>query len=266
MSNAHFQNEAWYLYGSSCVFSQEASDSSEHELLFLHGRYETIEHWRTLTDQLGFGARSTFIDLPGFGRSFTMDGKPLSLSEHVDITANYILSRNHELVLVGHDVGGAIVQLAALKTERQAPHLVKGIILLNSASLSHFRSPKWKYFLLHEMNKLLHSSERLLAEHRDKMHCPELAHMRSLSESWPSDEETQIELHWKMRHFEKPVLILWGNRDKLNPAREVNELMANYPNVELFQDESVGHWPWLEYPEWVSTKVQEFLFKIHVSA
>jgi pimeloyl-ACP methyl ester carboxylesterase len=261
VSTARLQNEAWYLYGGSCVYSQEALDSSAHELLFLHGRYETTEHWKTLTDQLDFGARSTFIDLPGFGRSFTMDGKSLSLGEHVEITTNYILSRNHELILVGHDVGGIVVQLAALETQRQAPHLIKGLILLNSSSLNHLHCPKWKYFLAHEMKKLIHSSEKLLLEHREKMHAPEFSHIHTLSTSWP-DEPTRIELHWKMRNFDKPVLVLWGNRDSLNPPNEVNDLMANYPNVELFQDDTIGHWPWLEYPEWVSTKVQEFLFKL----
>jgi pimeloyl-ACP methyl ester carboxylesterase len=262
VSNAHVQNEAWYLYGNSCVLSQEASDFSQNELLFLHGRYETNEHWHVLTDQLDFRARSTFIDLPGFGRSFTTDGRPLSLDQQVDILSNYILSRKHELVLVGHDLGGAIVQLAALEIERRAPHLVKGLILLNVSSLTHLHCPRLKYFLSRQLRKLIHSSGKPLLEHQAQMHSPEIAHLLSLSESWP-DEDRQIELHWKMRHFEKPVLVLWGNRDDLNPAHEVNDLMANYPNVELFQKDNVGHWPWIEFPEWVSTKIQEFLFKIH---
>jgi pimeloyl-ACP methyl ester carboxylesterase len=260
------QNEAWYFYGNSCVVSQEASevasDFPQNELLFLHGRYETSDHWRSLTDQPDFGACSTFMDLPGFGRSFTMDGKALSLDEHVAITANYILSRQHQLILVGHDVGGAIIQLAALETERQAPHLIKGLILLNTASLTHLHCPKLKYFLSHQLKKLLLAAGKPLREH--EMNCPEMAHMHSLSESWPNGE-TLTEIHRKMRHFNKPVLVLWGNRDALNPAHEVNEIMANYPNVELFQDESIGHWPWIEYPQWVSGKVREFLFRIHSS-
>jgi pimeloyl-ACP methyl ester carboxylesterase len=233
----------------------------QHELLFLHGRYETHEHWRVLTDRLDFRAKSTFIDLPGFDRSLAMEEKPLSLFDHVDIAVNYILSRDHELVLVGHDLGGAIIQLAALEVELKAPRLLKGLILFNSSSLTHFHCPKWKYFLSREMKKLLRTAGKPLVEHRDKMRSPEITSMRILSESWP-DEEKRIQIHWEMRHFKKPVLVLWGNRDEMNPAREVNELVANYPDVELHQEESVGHWPWIEKPEWVLTKVQEFLFKI----
>jgi pimeloyl-ACP methyl ester carboxylesterase len=190
-----------------------------------------------------------------------MDAKPLSLDEQVEITSNYILSRNHKLILVGHDLGGAVAQLAALEAERRAPELIKGLILINTSSLTHLHCPSLKYFIKRELKKLFRCSEKLLSEHRCKMCSPEIAHLHSLSESWP-DEEKRIEIHFKMRHFEKPVLVLWGSRDEMNPAHEVNELMANYPFVEFFQDESVGHWPWLEYPEWVSTKVQEFLFKV----
>jgi pimeloyl-ACP methyl ester carboxylesterase len=260
-------SENWFLYGNSCVVSQEAPHaevgSFSNELLFLHGRFETSELWTTLTDLFEHGVKSSFIDLPGFGRSFTMNGKPLSLDEHVEMCSNYIVSRDRQLILVGHDVGGIIGQLAALETERQAPHLIRGLILINSSSLNHLYCPKWRYFLARQLKKLLHSSGKPLAEHACKLSCPEILPMHSLSITWPT-EERRTEIHRSMRHFEKPVLVLWGNRDEVNPPREVNELMANYPNVELFQDDSVGHWPWIEQPNWVSNKVQEFLFRIPV--
>ena len=95
--------------------------------------------------------------------------------------------------------------------------------------------------------------------------CKLVASMRSavqsVSETWPDPAE-QSELHLATKTFDKPVLLLWGGKDELNPPHRAHELMLTYPDAELFQNDQSGHWPLVEHPEWVATKLKEFFFRL----
>jgi pimeloyl-ACP methyl ester carboxylesterase len=269
-------NETWYIYGRACLASQEferegeASKVQDDEILFLHGRFGNSTLWESLLGSHDLFVKSTSLDFPGFGRSFTLDGAPLSLSEQVALTVEYILSRNQasadkagkRLLLVGHDLGAAIAQMTAFHLEKTAPSLISGLVLMNTCSLSHFVCPGSTWGLRHKLKKLIKASSGLLPDHKKMINSPKRSTLLNVSETWPDFHDQEI-FKESMKRFEKPVLLLWGTLDEMNPPAEAGELMHTYPDIELFQHDLAGHWPWIEHPEWVATKLKEFLFRLH---
>ena len=142
-------SEAWYIYRNSCFVTVEnqANDLGvQGNVLFLHGRYGSCDVWDGVLTAYETPLQSSCIEFPGFGRSFTMDGRALSVPELVELTVQYVQSHHKngtekEIILVGHDLGGAIAQMAALKLEETNPSLVGGLVLLNSCSLAGFPHP-----------------------------------------------------------------------------------------------------------------------------
>jgi pimeloyl-ACP methyl ester carboxylesterase len=284
-------NEAWYVYRSSCVLSLESPEQDrsfdpgalQEEMLFLHGRYGNCEVWNPVIQSYGaFHGRMLSLDFPGFGRSFTMDGCPLSVSQLVEVTIQYILARDQErLVLVGHDLGAAVAQLAALRLESLDPTRIAGLVLLNACSFRGFhyrrlgpdswlellKRPSQRRIGQRRLRRLLksaasrYSHQDFAREMKKLLFAPRRASILSLCESWPSPSE-QESIREEMRRFEKPILLLWGSLDSLNPPEHAHELMLTYPDVELFQHDLCGHWPLIEQPEWVARKLKEFLFKL----
>jgi len=282
-------SEAWYIYRNSCFVTDERPQndskpdvSAQGDILFLHGRYGSCDVWDGVLSAYETPLVSSCLEFPGFGRSFTLDGRALSVPELVELTVQYVQSRKgkeREVILVGHDLGGAIAQMAALKLERSDPSLVGGMVLLNSCSLEEFPCPKLNWDLILELwrwptqrrvgqtklRQLLNTSRSMLPgilkEAQNKVTAPMRSTVQAVSQTWPDPAE-QTQLHQAMRRFDKPVLLLWGGKDELNPPHHAHELMLTYPDVELFQHDQAGHWPLVEHPEWVANKLKEFFFKL----
>jgi pimeloyl-ACP methyl ester carboxylesterase len=285
-------SEAWYIYRNSCFVADERphelkpSTGLQSDILFLHGRYGSCDVWDGVLSAYETPLESSCLEFPGFGRSFTLDGRALSVPDLVELTVQYVQSRKRkqdgkgrEVILVGHDLGGAIAQMAALKLERSDPSLVAGMVLLNSCSLEDFPCPKFNLDLILELwrwpgqrrvgqtklRQLLNTSRSMLPaifkEAQNKVVAPMRSTVQAVSQTWPDPAE-QSQLHQAMKRFDKPVLLLWGGRDELNPPHHAHELMLTYPDVELFQHDQSGHWPLVEHPEWVANKLKEFFFKL----
>ncbi|MFJ8962205.1 alpha/beta fold hydrolase [Lentzea sp. NPDC102401] len=59
--------------------------------------------------------------------------------------------------------------------------------------------------------------------------------------------------------FEHPVLVYACEVDPISPVRRCVELAGLFPDATLFVHEGVGHYPWVEDPETVSSRIEEFL-------
>ncbi|MEU3644962.1 alpha/beta hydrolase [Lentzea sp. NPDC034063] len=59
--------------------------------------------------------------------------------------------------------------------------------------------------------------------------------------------------------FGHPVLVYACEVDPISPVRRCVELAALFPDATLFVHEGVGHYPWVEDPETVSSRIEEFL-------
>ena len=56
-----------------------------------------------------------------------------------------------------------------------------------------------------------------------------------------------------------PVLVLWGEQDRLFPVEQLESLRQTCPLVEIHTFPDVGHWPYAEVPEGFNATLIDFL-------
>src|SRR5262249_53310983 len=148
---------------------------------------------------------------------------------------------------------------------------VAAVVLMNSACLTRkLKKLHQGWFTPFRVNHFLRTSKALSFEDRLSLQRPwqERATRHSLiqsfsalEKSWPSHYEQQV---WKKAIGElyQPVLLLWGERDLINPTDVGAGLVQKLPGAWFFSHEDLGHWPSLENPQWVLSKLKDFIFKV----
>ncbi len=271
-------NEYWFSFRNACVSVSETipmgkTNPSNYTLFFLHGRFGQAEIWESLIQGLSHQFPCMTVDLPGFGKSFLAEDRFFSFIEHSHLIIqllNHFSRPQQKVILIGHDVGGAIAQLCALKQ----PGKVAALVLLNSAlvarALTSIRIGVNGWLIKRKVRKLVEYSEKLTPEMRKVLtaswECSGnrkgfLGSFRALQDSWPEHYER---LHWKgaLQNLVQPVLLLWGGSDPINPPEVGAEMVQKFPDAYYFIHEQAGHWPHLEEPQWVLTKMREFIFRV----
>lgn len=265
--------EHWLRYRDCSIAAYECAPANSRGLLvFLHGRFGSSAIWSRVAQQLKGSFRCLFLDFPGFGDSFSIDDRGLTLSESADLVIQVIeqLGSDGPVVLVGHDTGAAIAQVCAHRN----PERVSALVMLNAACLVNElpeASLAWRGWIMQwRLHQLLRSSKNLSRESRLGLLRPwqfsasrnaMLNALGALEHSWPDDSER---LAWResIVSFQRPVLLLWGARDQWNPPRNAFETVQRLPDSHFFQNDLCGHWPCLEQPNWVIAKMKDFLFRI----
>jgi len=260
------------------VVDEAVPEDARGTVVFLHGRYGCNAAWEPLIFDLSRHFRCLAIELPGFGGSFFLDDdREATLAELGELVSEVLERLGVDLertVWVGHDTGGALAQLLTAKAAR----LPAGIVLVNSACLSlpltggehDLVSALSGWAHRRRLRSLLRQSGRLPDEvrrslehvwHQMGARGDVLRSVQGIAHGWPQGD---LELRrWgdALRTFTRPVLVLWGRRDELNPPEIAALLMRTYPDAELFEHEDCGHWPGLEQTGWVLSKLRPFLFR-----
>jgi pimeloyl-ACP methyl ester carboxylesterase len=244
-------------------------------LFFLHGRFGDGEIWWPIIDRLFPRFRCFSVDLPGFGHSFSSRERGLSLLEHSQIVRHLVerfVHKDERAVLIGHDVGGAIAQVCALEIS----NLISGIVLINCSGLAEpvrgIKTGLFGWSMRRRLRKLLLDSrkarESTLAQsllwdpwRNSHTRAALIRALRAFETSWPGPFERQ---HWReeLRKSQVPVLLLWGTHDPLNETEIGLKMIRELPEAYFFENEVAGHWPNLDDPDWVSTKILEFTFRL----
>lgn len=278
--------EHWFAFNDCCVHVSEAgpvglaeeSPAIRDVLLFLHGRFGDAESWIPLIRILSERFRCYSLDLPGFGSSFSVMDRALSLIEQAELVEHVCRrlaamgrrgSEQARVVVVGHDVGAAVAQICLLSASGAS-----AAILVNAASVTHplqtrvgargaAFGPSGRKVLSRALEaSRLSVTSRLLLEkawvaRQDRALF--LRAIRGLEESWPGTFESR---QWRKRLAEAPFpsLYLWGREDLMEGPLVSEDLLRDIPESDSFQVEC-GHWPHLEEPDWVAGKIREFLFR-----
>jgi pimeloyl-ACP methyl ester carboxylesterase len=273
------RQDHWFSFKDSCVSVIEnnpsASRKFKHALFFLHGRFGDAEMWQPLIEGLAPQFRCVNLDFPGFGRSFLSQGRPFSLLEYASLVHELIQKftlTEEKAILVGHDFGGGIAQLCTIKSPRK----VAALVLINSAGLTRSfdkMSTRFQgWFVRRKLKQMLNQAEFMAPHLKAALNYPwgELSSrqtlikaFRALDDSWPWHYERQV---WKgeLQNIDQPVLLLWGKNDTMNPPEMASELMQRLPEAYFYIHEQCSHWPSLEQPQWVLSKMKEFIFKMNL--
>lgn len=253
------------------------STEGEKCFFFLHGRFEHTEMWRPVVSALIARFRCITVDLPGFGHSFSVRDRGLSLLEQAMLVGQLIRRfrrASDQVILVGHDTGGGIAQLCAVQDGQMKGAGLAGLVLVSSSVIQdppRALNPGWfglsaRWRLIH----LLNQCGPLAPDQREDLVAPWFTRSsrralvrawRAIEDSWPGYFERQF---WQreLRRLDLPVLLLWGGKDSLNECGNGGRLVQSLQDAHFFVNSRVGHWPPLEDPQWVVTKLREFAFRV----
>jgi pimeloyl-ACP methyl ester carboxylesterase len=256
--------------GSLAYFDEGRGDP----LVFVHGLGCDFTHFEHLARPLSRTHRVIGVDMPGCGMSSKHHARH-SIATHTDalleLLAHLDLPR---VTLVGHSAGGMVSTLAALRE----PTCVERLVLINSAGIRRYprvarpivravMRPGLLEATLERaamplIGRIFHQrnayTEQFVADSLNRPRHPLLAEMAKVfSDLLPDLVEAPVREH--APQMTMPVLVIWGDRDRLVPMGDVAQVAARFPRGRLAVIRDCGHMPMIESPETVVTLLRNFV-------
>jgi pimeloyl-ACP methyl ester carboxylesterase len=264
--------------------------SGSPPVLFVHGLGSAgYLEWRFNLPAIGRSHEVFAPDLPGFGRSDQPpDGYGIPL--FAGVVEGYIRERGLRPVLVGTSMGGRV----ALEVALRSPDSVEKLVLVNALGVVRpnvqlfyplVLVPRVGETVLAVMREALHrlppaaiqryarrflqdpgDAERILDE-------PYLARMREMhategySRAYAStvralagrQARRSAGLLARLASTRLPVLLIWGEGDRLLPLERAREAVRELPGARLEVIEGAGHTPQAERPDRFNRVLEDFL-------
>jgi pimeloyl-ACP methyl ester carboxylesterase len=238
-------------------------------IIFLHGFPMHQGIWDEFGDK--FIAHNTVVsvDLPGFGKSPSLS--PGFTLEHVaDAVIAFV--EDHKFsgaVLVGHSLGG-YVSLAMIENR---PDLFDALILFHSTALPDTAERKAS------RNKVIESVERngalpftsgfIAPLFVDQQH-EGIERMKEIAATTPADTvigytkamRDRKDYVKTLRSFEKPTLLIAGEKDQGISVSSVYDQAKGCKNAEIEVIENVAHMGMVEKSIEAESRIKDFLKKI----
>lgn len=235
----------------------KARSSGAPILILIHGSGGSHLHWPAELRRLP-NATVYALDLPGHGRSNgpgrdTIEGYVTGLISFLDATGT------KRAVLVGHSLGGAISQVAALSHPervaglvligtgarlRVAPAILDGILEEFEKAIDAITRWEWAEDAPEELTRL---GRQILAETP-----PEITH----GDFAACDA---FDVMTRLGEIRAPTLVIAGTADRLTPHKYGVYLADHIPNARLLTVEGGGHMMALEQPRVLSEAVSDFI-------
>ncbi len=243
--------------GEDTYYVQRLTRGSDTSLVFIHGAGGTHRHWAHQVRGLA-SVNAYALDLPGHGRSGGQSRT--SISSYAEFLEGFVGALGlQRVVLVGHSMGGAIVQHFALNHTSR----VEGLVLVGTGARLRVL-PRILEGLLSDFDSTVDMllgyayaedapSQLVELDKREWLaNPPEVIHGDFLA----CDNFDVMERLGKIRC---PTLVLCGEDDLLTPAKYGRYLQENIPNATLSIVPGAGHMVMLEQPEQVNRAIEEFL-------
>ncbi|HMJ03847.1 MAG TPA: alpha/beta hydrolase [Conexibacter sp.] len=248
-------------------------------IVLFHGWSDSADTWRHVLARLGrMERRAIAVDLPGFGTAAPLDDGPML--PQLDAFAVAALAyagggarrrgrRAPRAIAVGNSLGGCV----ALRVGERAPERVDRVVALAPAGLDMAR-----WLTLIERDQVLRALAAVPVPLPTRVvqtavgrvyrtiafadpdavepgvvrafasHHPDRA---ALARMLASGRRLLPELHdpFQFDAIRCPVLLIWGDRDRLVFHRGAKRLLAAVPDSRLELFEGCGHSPQLECPD-----------------
>lgn len=224
----------------------EIIGNSEKEIIMLHGWGQDSTTFNNIVTSLKGQYKIYLIDLPGFGKSDEPD-HDYDLNDYAKIL-NQVISSYHikKPLVIGHSFGGRL----AIKYEATYGGLNK-IILVNSAGIKpkrncmyYFKVYYYKFikrvFSLPLFNKYKKS---VLNKFGSNDYKNATIRMRKVLVKVVNED-----LSHYMRKIKIPVLLFWGENDKVTPISNAYKMKELLKDSGLVVVKNSGHFSYLDDP------------------
>jgi pimeloyl-ACP methyl ester carboxylesterase len=264
------------LNGVRLYYYAAGSRGAGEPIVLLHG-FPTSSHlWSDVVPLLPSGHRVVVLDLLGFGRSDPPRAASLDVRAHADrvVTVLDALGINFACI-VGHDVGGGIAQLVAVRY----PHRVSRMGLVNSVAFDGWPSrevkiaratlpltrhlpPSWILSVMRrDLLRGYQDAEQgtrdvdlfLRAFAEDNGRATLVRHLAELR-----CEDTAA-IAPRLRNIVAPTAIVWGERDPFLPVTLAQRLHEAIPGSTLDVIPDARHFVPLESAHAVAASVARLL-------
>lgn len=256
------------IFGHRIRYSQEGIGP---HIVFVHGIGASSYVWRRLIPLLNKNFTLTTFDLLGFGWS----DKPASFAYDLDSQCDVILQFLKKLgiqkcYLVGSSMGGAICLRLAQTHPAQFP---KVVTLAPSADpkiafldlkplgfLSPIIQPMITDRFIKQIMKRVVSNKDLINEESLRHYTEPYKNKDAVvaftkSFSLLRDQRVFQDLD----KIQQPILILWGEKDKIIPFKFSKKISAKIKNMIFYSHPLAGHHPHEDEPLWTAEKITQFL-------
>ena len=259
-----------------------AGDEAAPPVVLVHGIGRTLDDWNATFPRLADSFRLIAPDLPGFGMSQRRP-EPAGLQSLARglLSTLAAVEEPRPVHIVGNSLGGAV----GMQTLLLEPERVASLALVNSAGfgaevtylLRMLAVPRLGPVLLRRPTRVglghaeraLYADRKLADRHRVDHAlrmarlpgaaefmaelCDALGTGRGVRPQWRS------ELLAAMAAHERPMLIVWGDRDRILPPSHLEMARRTFPNAQVRMFAGVGHMPQVECPDEFAELLREFL-------
>jgi 3-oxoadipate enol-lactonase len=268
-------NSASFKTGDGRFGYEAAGDPARTPLVFLHGIGGAARGWRGQLNYFGDRFRAVAWDMPGYGGSAPL--ATVSIATLADALQDFLQQIGAKKpVLVGHSIGGMIVQQWLAKY----PDTAAVIVLAQTSPAFGNAAGDWqKNFIEARLGPLDRGETmRTLAPSLVKGIIgdePDPAGMELARDCMASVPEATyrvtmlsmlgFDLRAALKAIAVPTLVLSGSKDKNAPAPTMAKMASYIPSAEYIDIEGAGHLVNLERPAAFNAALDQFL-KAHVAA
>lgn len=246
----------------------QAGPASALPMVFVHGLGGSLSSWQLVMGALAATHRMTAVDLPGHGRSGTTVPDSSIGGLAADIAAALRAVHAKPSVIVGHSLGGAVAMRLAL----DVPDLVAALVLIDSAGFGTEIAPELLELmasdggieaargllsLFFEDQKLVtdRGVEEMASFHADGGWAAQQAVASAAFGSGMQQPEPAV----RLAAIDRPVLLIWGERDRVIPVAHAFDAVTSLPDALLKVLPGIGHVPQVEQPAAVATAIDRFV-------
>ncbi|MFM7282114.1 MAG: alpha/beta fold hydrolase [Planctomycetia bacterium] len=272
----------WFQQPAGRMHFLDAGPRNAPVLLCVHGNPSSSFLFRSLVEEFSREVRVVAPDHLGCGRS----EKPLDWSyrhvDHIENLERLVVSLDlSNITLVMHDWGGAI----GIGMARRQPQRIARLVATNTAAfrstrmplrIRACRAPLIGPFLVTQFNAFAGLAVHLAVERRldpatkaaylapfdtpaHRIAVRRFVEDIPMSPAHPSWEELCAIENSLANFRDRPVCLIWGERDWCFTPHFRRDWMRHFPHASVHPIEHAGHWVYEDAPEEVQGHLRAFL-------
>lgn len=221
--------------------------SGGRKIVFVHGNMASSRWWLSVMEEMQDNYELLALDMRGFGRS--PEGRPdVRLSDHArDILATVTSLGFYPFVLVGHSLGGAV----AMQFAADYPDMLDALVLVDSAPVDGMKNIDYGRveLMLNDKNILAAALRAIMARPVNEEYMAGLLEdcWRAIPAVLPNTRALDgADFTGVARRFEKPVLVIHGEKDFVVSVEDAHRTAAAFPRASMVVMAGIGHCPQVE--------------------